>query len=275
MPLPDFTNEAAFRTQWVGPFLSKLGYVQVTHVHGSGEQGKDFFFADYDQFEHRRFYAAQVKLGKIGAGQKELDDLLNQVRRCFSVRLRFHKEADERRISAVYVMASGSISKEAREYISDACNAQPFGENVYYLDGDTLDRLDKHAFQRSDRTVRALLIGFLHEADYNVRMLTLIVERFKNKRILFGKCRHSALDALLAAPPTDFIDVTTLDGIWHYLTYINSTLDYHSAMNDKGWADRLDATTKALQQSAALHTATIAAIRQLDSKYAISVEVLE
>jgi Restriction endonuclease len=101
MPLPAFKDEAEFRTNWIAPFLSKLGYIQVSHIHGSGEQGKDFFFADYDRFEHRRFYAVQAKNGKIGAGGTELDGLLNQVQRSFTVKLRFHKDANEQHVSAV------------------------------------------------------------------------------------------------------------------------------------------------------------------------------
>ena len=150
MPLPEFTSETEFQEKWIKPFLSKLGYVLVNVAHGPGEQGKDFFFADFDRFEHRRFYAIQAKRGNIGVGQTELDRLLNQVKRSFMVKLRFHKEADEKHVSAVYIMASGSISREAREYISDWCHKQPFGENVYYLDGDNLERLDKYAFRRVD-----------------------------------------------------------------------------------------------------------------------------
>jgi hypothetical protein len=65
MPLPPFKNEADFREAWIAPFLSKLGFIRVTNVHGSEEQGKDFFFADFDRFEHRRFYAVQAKLNRI------------------------------------------------------------------------------------------------------------------------------------------------------------------------------------------------------------------
>jgi hypothetical protein len=52
MPLPNFTDEDDFRANWIRAFLSKLGYILVTHSHGSGEQGKDLFFADYDRMEN-------------------------------------------------------------------------------------------------------------------------------------------------------------------------------------------------------------------------------
>lgn len=275
----EFKDEAEFRVKWVAPFLNKLGYILVNHIHGTSEQGRDFFFADFDRFEHRRFYAAQVKIGSIGAGKTELDSLLNQVSRSFTVKLRFHKEADEKHVSAVYIMASGSISREAREYISDWCKRQHFGENVYYLDGDTLERLDKYAFQRIDSDLRNQFIGILNECQYNERVVASIYSSFQQHQTIFGRCRHFALDSALASPPpNDVLQFETLQKTWHHLTTLNKLCDYHlmpMTTTDQQWAERVQFATKTLEFLARLRNGTQDAITILDKRYAITVEVVE
>jgi hypothetical protein len=275
----DFKDEAEFRVKWVAPFLNKLGYILVNHIHGTSEQGRDFFFADFDRFEHRRFYAAQVKIGSIGAGKAELDSLLNQVSRSFTVKLRFHKEADEKHVSAVYIMASGSISREAREYISDWCKRQHFGENVYYLDGDTLERLEKYAFQRIDSDLRNQFIGILNECQYNERVVASIYGSFQQRQTIFGRCRHFALDSALASPPpNDVLQFETLQKAWHHLTTLNKLCDYHllpMTTTDQQWAERVQFAAKTQEFVARLRNSAQEAITILDKRYAITVEVLE
>lgn len=279
MAMPEFPNEAEFRTKWIKPFLSKLGYVLVSHIHGSGEQGKDFFFADFDRFEHRRFYAVQAKVGKIGAGQTELSELLNQVQRCFSVRLRFHKDAHERRISAVYIMASGSISREAREYISDWCNSQSFGENVYYLDGDTLERLEKNAFQRFDLDLRNRLIAVMAECQHNIRIIQRAQQVFGERKSGFERCRLTALDALLVSvPPADVFKLELAEEAWRWLSLTNKFLDYHLlpfSTSDQEWAFRVQIADSAWNANLRLRGESHEAISILDARYSVAVEVVE
>jgi hypothetical protein len=105
MALPAFKDEADFRQNWIKPFLTKLGFLLVTHSHGPDEHGKDFFFVDFDRFEHPRFYAVQAKNGDISSSGSEIGNLLGQVQAAFAVRIRHRKGADEQRIGAVYIMA--------------------------------------------------------------------------------------------------------------------------------------------------------------------------
>jgi len=279
MPLPQFKNEAEFRETWISPLLSKLGYVLVSNVHGPSEQGRDFFFADYDAFEHRRFYALQAKLGNIGAGTKELDSLLDQVKRAFIVRLRFHKEADERHISAVYIMASGAISREAREYISEWCNKQSFGENVYYLDGSTLERLDKFAFQRFDRQLRTQLIGLLNECQYNSKIIDALLRLFQAKKTCFDRCRSLAVERLLSTPPPeDILSNALLEDAWKSIAVLNKLADYHllpMSTTEQQWRERADIASTTWSINNRLRDAALKAIRILDSRYAVTVEIVE
>jgi hypothetical protein len=277
--LLQFKDEAEFRENWIGPFLNKLGYILISHIHGSAEQGRDFFFADFDRFEHRRFYAVQAKLGNIGAGQRELESLLNQVHRSFTVKLRFHKEADEKHVSAVYIMASGTISREAREFISDWCKKQMFGENVYYLDGDTLERLEKYAFQRIDTQLRNQLIGVLNECQYNSQIITAVHRLFQKKQTLFERCRFFALEQMLASPPPDeILPFPWMQGAWRRLTQLNKLCDYHllpMSTTDQEWQERVEIAEKTAEANTRMQEAAAQVIRKLDQRYAITVEVLE
>lgn len=168
MPLPQFKTEKEFREQFIAPFLAKRGLIHVNHTHGAGEQGKDFFFADRDAFENTRFYAVQAKLGDIGSGKGSIPELIDQVRRCFTVRLRFHKDAHERGVSAVYVMASGKITPSAREELFEWCRRESFGDNVFCLDGDTLSRLQQTQQHAVDQEALSVLAGLSIELSNNL-----------------------------------------------------------------------------------------------------------
>lgn len=277
MPLPNFANEAEFRENWIRPYISKMGFVHVNLIHGSGEQGKDFFFADYDRFEHQRFYAVQAKNGNIGAGQKELDELLNQVRRCFTVKLRFHKDANERRVSAVYIMASGKISPEAREYISDWCASEKIGENVYYLDGDTLDRLEKHVTLQEDKETRYRLAGLQAEADFNSRVLPEIRKAVANRKLSLLRTMYVCLESFVSNPVPSFVPPQLLIDYWVMVRHING-------ITEMGWVhDNVDQLTlngyleqfdSGIRQTKDFHSLVTTAIANLEKRYAIQAEVI-
>lgn len=204
MALPAFTNEADFRENWVLPFLQRLGFINVTHSHGMSEQGKDFFFADIDRFENIRLLACQVKLGNIGAGNAELTTLLNQIDRCFCVRIHDHTTGEERRVSAVYVMASGRISSEARKYICDHCRRVPLGENVHFLDGERLDQLNRFATYGIEKDRRIRMMGLITEAVTNLKILDAIEDYAKSDKASTNlpqgmlPCNYFAMDHYLA-----------------------------------------------------------------------------
>ena len=200
MAIPDFRTEKEFRDKWIGPFLSKLGFIVVKNTHGASEQGKDFYFAEYDRFGHTRVYAAQVKLGNIGTGS-ETRDILDQVKRCFEVPIRFHKSAHEQRIASVYVMTKGTISHEAKNQIHGWCKTEKMGENVFFLDGEQLDNKDRFATYQSDQEKRRLLTALRNELNQNRNQLKLQMDNLRSGRVLFFLCRLSSLDAVLQVFP--------------------------------------------------------------------------
>lgn len=230
MALPEFRNEQEFRDNWIAPFLAKLGFMLVKNTHGTGEQGKDFFFAEYDRFGHTRVFAAQVKLGNIGSGSAEISDLLDQVKRCFGVRLRFHKSAHERRIASVYVMTNGKISEQARERIHDWCDQERFGENVFFLDGEQLENKDRFATYESDQEKRQLLEALQNELFQNIGQLQVQNQQSSQGVVFFPTYRLSSLDAALQRLPwnADANLTQTMEELWRCLTTFNA---YKSPMN--------------------------------------------
>lgn len=219
MTLPEFKNEQEFRDQWIAPFLAKLGFMNIKNTHGPGEQGKDFFFTDYDRFGHSRYYAAQVKLGNIGSGGKEINDLLDQVKRCFGVKLRFHKGAHEQRISAVYVMTSGTISEHARQRIHDWCGTENYGENVYFLDGEQLENKERFSTYESDQEKRQHFTALHNELNRNLAFLVKQRDSFNSENAVFGNFRVSMLEAEIRRRPL-FRDpaASLIEQLWHRLT---------------------------------------------------------
>lgn len=220
MALPEFQNEQDFRNNWIAPFLAKLGFMVVKNTHGPGEQGKDFFFADYDRFGHTRIFAAQAKIGNIGSGSTEISDLLDQVKRCFGVRLRFHKAAHEQRVAAVYVMTTGTISVTARERIHDWCVGERFGENVFFLDGEQLENKERFTTYENDQQRRQHLTAFRNELIRNGVQLKRQHQNFMQGNVFLGIYRLKALeDALLwVSLQGDQHLMNTMEDLWRFVT---------------------------------------------------------
>lgn len=274
MSLPEFKNEAEFRTEWVAPFLSKLGYILPKHVHGTGEQGKDFFFAEHDKFGHLKFSAVQVKLGRIGAGHAQLNDLLDQVKRSFTVTLKHHKGADRQRISSVYIMTNKSISDGAREYISDYCRQEHYGENVFFLDGETLDNLDKRATFMDDESLRNRLISLSLEADFNIKATTKLWETSTNGNPALRACRTLAVEEALRNPlPEEVISYEKISEIWSYLNAINGRFYLNKDIKELEHETLAKIAGNARDRVRELKSIASRVINEIDLRYNLELEV--
>lgn len=273
MALPEFAGEAEFRARWINPFLQKLGYTMVTHSHGPDEHGKDHIFADFDRFEHVRFLSAQAKLGNVGAGDVELEKLLHQITRAFTVKLRYRPGMHEQRISAVYVMATGTISPEARKFIHDSCAQEHFGGNVYFLDGERLDHLDRYASYTSAKEVLARLKGLAAEITYNFRTLGEMEANFENETIAFSRLRLSGVERCLAGlSHADESLYERLNAVWQSCTFLNAVLDTATIMiNLKDW--RLTVLREARRKVVDLDKAVQETIERITTQYVIKVSI--
>lgn len=280
MPLPQFKTEKDFREQFIAPFLAKRGLIHVNHTHGSGEQGKDFFFADRDAFENTRFYAVQAKIGDIGSGRKVIDDLINQVRRCFTVRLRFHnKDSHERGCCAVYIMTTGSISPEARKELTDWCRSEKFGDNVYFLDGETLSRLHDVTQHLDDSHAISVLTGLCLELFNNIELCGR-EQTVKAMGMSGPLLRTHAMISFLSCP---ILSMTTeIEGVISALKateVVNAIFGIHPTGSEESKEKTRDAARNQFlnckNQSAFVLEKLRLAIATIKGRQSISIDVLE
>jgi hypothetical protein len=277
MALPKFKNEADFREQWIRPFLAKLGLIQVTLTHGPNEQGNDFIFADFDKFQHRRFCSVQAKNGDTKAGKTAIRDLIEQVGASFDVRIRDHKGAEDQYISAVIIMASGTISPIARQRISEHFRRQHYGENVYYLDGERLEMLERFATYHVDQHSRVRLHALLRELDYNLSIAEKVVDALVNHRGFDdSRCRVLVLSGLIENPlPGDFLPVETIENLWEFLQELNRIIETPGLYKHRGMRSHCMQYGMGYKlQILDLKGKVIDAIAMLDSRYSITVDII-
>lgn len=280
MSLPTFKDENEFRQTWIKPFLRKIGCILVTHTHGPDEHGKDLIFADFDRFEHPRYCAVQAKKGDIGAGGIELLKLREQIQACFDVRVRDRKGAEDQRISAVYVMASGTISSAARTRLCGHFRSERYGENVYFLDGDRLETLNKFAAYRTDQDARSLLAALLRETDFNLRRLSDLAEKIKLPgQTVVTHFRVAAVEQALATTlPADLIPYEQVEWVWNALELVNALIDYGQIVPPTSHQDlnrRISIGRTAQNQCQEFRTHLLEAQRRLDERYDLRVDVVD
>lgn len=268
--LPQFANEQEFRDNWIRPFLTKLGYVLVKNTHGAGEHGKDFFFGEFDRFGHLKVSAVQAKVGNIGVGTK-LDDLLNQVQRCFTVKLRFHQGVHERRVSSVYVMTNGSISDQARQQIHDWCDREPNGENVYFLNGEQLDNQERFASYQDDRERRRILSNLSLEIALNEKKMRAHMQEAaqlppgSNKKLFIPRyCTLAMEDAIRFSVFKDINQLELCIGVRGALLALNTHL--YAKPGEGHGLERIS------QLAMTLMGAVYYALEELDSRYSLTLQ---
>lgn len=138
------------------PLLRRLGFFSVDYTHGASEHGRDVVFADFDRFGLARYHAAQVKMGNIGVDG--LPRLIDRLRSAWMTPYVDPATGTEHRISTVYLVASGSITDQARVEL-----AGQTGSWLFVVDGDRLDLADQRlavfvsAEERHARLTRAMV----------------------------------------------------------------------------------------------------------------------
>ena len=148
------SKEAGFREEFIKPLLVKMGFVGITNKHGVHELGKDYVFSELDRFGEMRNMAVQAKHKERISQGKEVDDLLSQIRQAFNATYRLKSSPSElRRISAVYVFNSGTITDGAINQIGESLSNE-WKANTYFFDGHQLAVLAHVIGRQSDRHTR-------------------------------------------------------------------------------------------------------------------------
>ena len=218
-----FSNEKVFREKFVKPLLNKLGFFLVTDYHGRREFGKDFVFLELHRFGLRHC-GAQVKNEKtIGLG-KTVDDLLTDIEQAFANPFKLPDYHQESYISEFYIFNSGSITHEAKDDLISRLRKKNYGNNIYLLDGDRLDSLNKWATYQNDQNIRQRLSGLTNTLFINIKIwesMKIEIEKgsFREARgvFLFG------IESFLSSPIfPEHISENDLMQLWQTARIVNA-----------------------------------------------------
>jgi hypothetical protein len=166
-----FENEAAFRSVFVRPLLTRLGYVGISELHGQNEFGKDFVFAELTPFDVFKYHAAVVKHEPtINQSSIILANSFSQIRQAFRVKFTISDSPAEHRISSVYFFNSGKITDHAKAYFRAELDRCDFGDNVHIFDGERLQQLDLTATIHDSRQYLPRLQGLRNEIRLNLKI---------------------------------------------------------------------------------------------------------
>jgi hypothetical protein len=237
---PTYTNEEDFRTRFIRPLLTRLGYLGVAELHGAHEFGKDFVFAEITPFGFLKYHAAVVKhQASINQG-KSVDDVLTQIRQAFNVKFRLSDSPATHGVSSVYVFNSGNITDNAKHQIRDDLNRERYGENVHIFDSERLQQLDLTASYRDQRQYLPRIEGLERELKLNLYVWQSMLNEFplfREARGSFTRAMEEFLIAPLPAAPINLDELMSLlqacriiDGI--YFRYFNGGIGFKQEIRD-------------------------------------------
>ena len=219
-----FSDEALFRQNFVRPLLNKLGFFLVADYHGQREFGKDFVFSELHRFGGIRHYAAQVKhMRTIGLG-KTVDELVTDMNQAFANPFTLPDSPTEAYISSFYVFNSGRITNEAKDDLIQRIRRTSYAGNVYFLDGDRLDSLNKWATFQNDQNLRSRLSGLRNQLIINIIIWNSVIKDTERER--FGEARGpilAGIEAFLSSPISpERISENDLMQLWQRAHIIHS-----------------------------------------------------
>ena len=196
-----YKNESDFRTSFVRPLLTRLGFVSVAELHGQQEYGKDFVFSEITPFGFLRHYGAVVKHKKsiTQSSRSVCDEILAQVRQAFAISFRLPDTEAEHPIASVVVFTSGRISDNARIWLRSELSEERYGRNVHILDGERLFQLDLSSTFRQTEQFLPRLRGIHNDINLNLVVWQSILKNLPKFSEGRG-CFTTALEGFLAAP---------------------------------------------------------------------------
>lgn len=205
-----FINESAFRSDFLRPLLTRMGFLSIAELHGTQEFGKDFVFSELTPFGFVRHHAAVVKHEEAirQSATSLCSTVLAQVRQAFSVTFRLPDTEAVNRVSSVVVFNSGRITENARHWLRSELDEEKYGRNVHILDGERLAQLDlTTSFRQSE-----MLIPRLQGLQADIGLNLIVWQSIEKTLPTFSEsrgCFTTALEGFAAAPfLTDRINIT-------------------------------------------------------------------
>ena len=185
----NYSDEEDFRTRFIRPLLTRLGYLGVAELHGMQEYGKDFVFAEITPFGFLKYHAAVVKhCSTINQG-KSVDDVLTQIRQAFNVRFTVSDTPTRHGVSSVYVFNSGKITDNAKHRLREDLSRERYGENVHIFDNERLQQLDLTASFRDQQQYLPRIEGLERELKLNLIVWKSILDSLPQFREVRGSFR--------------------------------------------------------------------------------------
>ena len=195
-----YKNEKEFRSQFVRPLLTKLGFLSIAELDGPQEFGKDFVFSEITPFGFVRHYGVVVKhLKSIKQTSKPCSNVLSQIQQAFSVKFQLPDSASETHISSVLFMNSGNITPGAIKELRSALNFEKYGENTHIFDNERLSQLDQSATFSEQQVVIPRLQGLAATLNLN-RIVWGNIEKHLPEFPESRGCFTQALEDYLASP---------------------------------------------------------------------------
>jgi len=218
-----YSDEKNFRDNFVKPLLNKLGFFLVTDYHGRREFGKDFVFLEMHRFGVRHC-GAQIKNMKIIKLDATINDLVADVEQAFANPFTLPDYHKESYISEFYIFNSGRITPEAKDDLINRLRKKNYGENIFILDGDRLDSLNKWATYQNDQNIRQRLVGLVNTLLINIKIWKslkgdLEKEQFREARgaLLF------AIESFISSPIfPERISENDLILLWQHASILNA-----------------------------------------------------
>jgi len=179
-------NEADLRQQVLMPLFTRMGFRDVFEYHGgTGEQGKDIVMWMPNPLGERENYAVVVKAGKVtgrARGASSANDVEFQINQSLNSRYTDPVSGDRHRVHRCWVVASGTLGKQAVDAIIAALNPQ-IQRAVQFVGGEKLWALvEEHLGQR-------LILQRLQEAAVALEQATQhhrIVAEIRGGNVAFG-----------------------------------------------------------------------------------------
>lgn len=196
-----YANEAEFRSAFVRPLLTKMGFMSVAELDGSQEFGKDFVFSELTPFGFLRHYGVVVKHEKaIRQPSSALcQTILAQVKQAFSVTFRLPEASQISQVSSVLVVNSGSVTPNATTWLRAELLRERYGDNVHIFDGERLLQLDSQVAFRHQELFAPRLAGLYTNLKLNRAVWSSILKSLPAFSEARG-CFTQALEDYLVAP---------------------------------------------------------------------------
>ncbi len=218
-----YKDEQEFRSEFVRPLLTKLGFLSIAELDGPQEFGKDFVFSEITPFGFIRHYGVVVKhLKSIKQTSQPCSNVLSQIKQAFTVKFQLPDSANETHISSVLVMNSGNITPGAIKELRSALNFEKYGENTHIFDNERLSQLDQSATFSEQQAVIPRLQGLAATLNLN-RVVWSNIEKHLPEFPESRGCFTQALEDYIASPfLTDRINLSEVSILLQECRIINA-----------------------------------------------------